>query len=156
MSNIEEQATIDTTSTTTTPSNAKQLLEELVIESNDIHQQYKAWNFKIKRLSKEMDREVKRIAKSKPKRIVKQKPQLVTNDMQKFMATNIGETSDSYTRQVMMKCVSSYIKKHDLQNQANRKQWKGDKTIQKLFGLEDDWYTFMQINGLLTRVINKV
>ena len=147
-----EQAVTDTT---TTQTSAKQLLEQLVIDSNDIQQQYKAWNLKVKRLSKEMDREVKRLAKSKPKRVVKQKPQLVTSSMQKFMATNVGETSDSYTRQVMMKAVSSYIKKQDLQNKDNRKQWKKDKTLDKLFGLEDEWYTFMQINGLLTRVIKK-
>ena len=143
------------TEPTTTQTSAKQLLEQLVIDSNDIQQQYKAWNTKVKRLSKEMDREVKRLAKSKPKRVVKQKPQLVTSSMQKFMASNVGETSDSYTRQVMMKAVSSYIKKQDLQNKDNRKQWKPDKTLVKLFGLEDDWYTFMQINGLLTRVIKK-
>ena len=30
-----------------------------------------------------------------------------------------------------------------------------DKTLKKLFDLNDEWYTFMQINGLLSRVVVK-
>ena len=65
-----------------------------------------------------------------------------------------------YTRQVMMKAVSAYIKGSLIQNQENKKQWGENqagakKVLTPIFGLKEDWYTFMQINGLLSRVVIK-
>lgn len=132
------------------------LLDEIVSESSSLQNQYKLWHNNIKKLVKEMKKEQKKLSKMKPKRIVKQKPQAVTKSMQKFMYKHCdSEKLDSYTRQLMMKQVSAYIKKHNLQNEENRKQWKGDSCLKKLFDLNNEYYTFMQINGLISRVVIK-
>ena len=55
-----------------------------------------------------------------------------------------------------MKAVSAYIKDKELQIAENRKSWKPDKTLVKLFGLDvKETYTFMNINGLLSRIVEK-
>ena len=140
-------------------SEVKVLLQSLLDDSAQLHTMYKTWNLTLRRLAKEMEREQKKLVKTKPKRHVKQRPQLVTDDMQKFMKQHGGELGEgiehgtSYTRQIMMKAVSRYIKDKNLQNPENKKQWKSDKFLEPLFTLEKDWYTFMQINGLLSRVV---
>lgn len=140
-------------------SEVKVLLQSLLDDSAQLHNMYKSWNNTLRRLAKEMDREQKKLVKTKPKRHVKQKPQEVTKEMQKFMKQHSGELGEgiqhgtSYTRQVMMKAVSRYIKEKNLQNPENKKQWKSDNALKPLFTLEKDWYTFMQINGLLSRVV---
>ena len=158
MSNTEQQSTASTSSevATSKQSEVKTLLASLLEESSNLQSQYKVWHANVKKLAKEMEKEQKKLAKQKPRRIVRQKPQLVSKPMQKFLHAQEGlEKSDSYTRQVMMKQVSSYIKTHTLQNEANKKQWKADKVLKKLFDLKDEWDTFMQINGLLSRVVEK-
>ena len=122
---------------------------------------FKAFLQKVKQLTKQMEKQKRRLAKQRPKRKVKQKPQKVTAEMQKFMKKHSSkeleiEHGDSYTRQIMMKSVSHYIKTHKLQNTKNMKEWSGnDKTLKKLFKLDKEWYTFMQINGLLSRIVVK-
>ena len=55
-----------------------------------------------------------------------------------------------------MKAVSAYIKDKELQIAENRKSWKPDKALVKLFGLDvKETYTFMNINGLLSRIVEK-
>lgn len=141
--------------TTPPESEVQTLFKSILEESQSLQTSYKSWCNTVKKLQKEMDKETKKLAKQRPKRKVKQKPQKVTKSMRTFMVKNGGEDSESYTRQVMMKSVSAYIKKHTLQNEANKKQWKKDTTLTKLFGLKDEWYTFMQINGLLSRIVIK-
>ena len=68
----------------------------------------------------------------------------------------LEQDQKGYTRQVMMKAVSQYIKDKKLQLEDNRKSWKADKTLVKLFSLDaKKQYTFMNINGLLSRVVPK-
>jgi len=135
------------------------LFDALLKDANSLQSLYRSWVSNMKKLSKEMEKEKKRLIKLKPKRKVRQNPQKVSEAMQVFMKEHTPSElnithGDSYTRQIMMKTVSSYIKKSNLQNEANKKQWTGkDKTLKKIFTLEEDWYTFMQINGLLSRVI---
>ena len=146
----QQQAT-----TNTSESEVQTLFQSILEESQSLQTSYKNWSQTVKKLQKEMEKEAKKLAKQKPKRQVKQKPQKVTKAMRTFMTKNGGEDSESYTRQVMMKSVSAYIKTHNLQNKDNKKQWKRDATLTKLFGLKEDWYTFMQINGILSRVVVK-
>jgi len=142
-------------------SEVKVLLQSLLDDSAQLQTMYKSWNTTLKKLAKEMEKEQKKLAKAKPKRHVKQKPQEVTKEMQKFMKQHGGDLPEgvthgsAYTRQVMMKSVSHYIKEKNLQNPENKKQWKKDTVLTPLFKLEKDWYTFMQINGLLSRVVVK-
>jgi len=153
-SNLETQ-TITPLDATSNGSDVKDLLQTLLDDSANLQTLYKTWNVTLKKLAKEMDREQKKLHKAKPKRKVVQKPQEVTPDMQAFMKKHAAdfEVSTSYTRQVMMKAVSNYIKTANLQNVENKKQWARDKTLTSLFKLEKDWYTFMQINGILSRVV---
>ena len=62
-----------------------QLITTLLDDANQLQVMYKNWVSTVKKLTKEMEREKKRIAKHKPKRTVKQNPQKVTKEMQSFM-----------------------------------------------------------------------
>ena len=77
--------------------------------------------------------------------------------MSKFLKKQkVDEVDGGWTRQLMMKAVSAYIKEKQLQLAENKKNWKPDDTLTKLFSLDaSKTYTFMNINGLLTRVIDK-
>lgn len=143
---------------TTTESTVQQMLTALVDMAAQQAQQTREMHRNLKKLATEVDKEQKRLAKSsKPRRTVKQKPVGVTKEMEKFLTGHGVEKNDSgYTRQVMMKAVSAYIKDKQLQLQDNRKSWKADKTLAKLFDLDPkSHYTFMNINGLLSRVVPK-
>ena len=144
-------------------SSVKSILNQLIDESAKMQANHKLWHNSLKQLSKEMDKEVRKVIRSRPKRKVVQKPQKVTEKMQKFMKKyppvledGLGlEHNGMYTRQIMMKAVSGYIKSANIQNPENKKQWSKDKVLTPIFGLKEDWYTFMQINGLLSRVVIK-
>tara|TARA_B100001094_G_scaffold239477_1_gene234995 strand:- start:448 stop:918 length:471 start_codon:yes stop_codon:yes gene_type:complete len=145
-------------SETTNESTVQQMLTALVDMAAQQAQQTREMHRNLKKLATEVDREQRRLAKSsKPRRTVKQKPVAVTSEMSSFLTKNGVETSSNgYTRQVMMKAVSQYIKDKKLQLEDNRKSWKADKTLVKLFGLDaKKEYTFMNINGLLSRVVPK-
>merc|ERR1712072_466353 len=136
----KQQETVTSVDATSESSEVKQLLQSLLDDSANLQNMYKTWNTTLKKLAKEMEREQKKLAKQKPKRKVTQKPQLVTPEMQAFMKKHAKdvEQSDSYTRQVMMKAVSAYIKTANLQNPENKKHWKKDKVLTPLFKLEKD------------------
>jgi chromatin remodeling complex protein RSC6 len=56
----------------------------------------------------------------------------------------------------MMRVVSKYIHDHGLQLEDNKKNWKADETLRKLLNLDSSLtYSFMNVNGLLSRVIQK-
>ena len=141
----------------------KNILNQLIEESSKLQSTHKVWHNTLKQLTREMDKEQKQVIRSRPKRKVVQKPQKVTDEMQKFMKKYpptlddgvVLEHNGTYTRQVMMKAVSGYIKSANIQNPENKKQWSKDKVLTPIFGLTDPWYTFMQINGLLSRVVIK-
>tara|TARA_B100000575_G_C23133138_1_gene657675 strand:+ start:776 stop:1267 length:492 start_codon:yes stop_codon:yes gene_type:complete len=140
-------------------STVQQMLSALVEMASQQAQQTREMHRNLKKLSVEVEREQKKLARNnKPKRTVKQKPVKVSAAMHKFLTKQSCESSgdSSYTRQVMMKAVSQYIKSKGLQLEENRKSWKADSTLVKLFGLDSkETYTFMNINGLLSRVVEK-
>lgn len=159
-------STSATTAKTTTPveqtqppqSNVQTLLASLVEMSGQQAQQTREMHRNLKRLVTEVEREQKKLAKSsKPKRTVKQKPVAVSAAMVKFLKGQKVEDQDGgYTRQTMMKAVSAYIKQEKLQLNENKKNWKPDTALLKLFSLDKkQTYTFMNINGLLSRVVQK-
>ena len=155
---MSSQVQTQESESTTTESTVQQMLTALVDMAAQQAQQTREMHRNLKKLATEVDKEQKRLAKSsKPRRTVKQKPVGVTKEMEKFLTGHGVEKNDSgYTRQVMMKAVSAYIKDKQLQLQDNRKSWKADKTLAKLFDLDPkSHYTFMNINGLLSRVVPK-
>jgi len=153
----ETETLVNTETVVNETSEVKLLLQSLLDDSAKLQSMYKSWNTTLKSLEKEMDREQKKIVKSRPKRQVNQKPQNVSSAMCSFMKKHAKdvEASDCFTRQVMMRAVSAYIKEHKLQNAENKKQWGGDKTLKSLFKLDKPFYTFMEINGLISRVVVK-
>lgn len=115
----------------------------------------------LKKTEKEIAREQKRLkTQPKTKRTVVQKPIKVNALMRDFLKAQKvpyeGEVDDAFTRQVMMKAVSAYIKDQKLQQDDDKKKWKPDGTLSKLFGLKKtEEKTFMNINGLISRVVLK-
>ena len=81
-------------------------------------------------------------------------PQKVTPEMQKFIENNFAEQANDesmYTRRELMRFVSDYMKSQNIQNPENMKMWSGEeKTLKKLFNLKEKWYSFMQVNGILS------
>ena len=155
---MSSQGQTQESESTTTESTVQQMLTALVDMAAQQAQQTREMHRNLKKLATEVDKEQKRLAKSsKPRRTVKQKPVGVTKEMEKFLTSHgVDKNEAGYTRQVMMKAVSAYIKDKQLQLQDNRKSWKADKTLAKLFDLDPkSHYTFMNINGLLSRVVPK-
>lgn len=114
----------------------------------------------ITELGKQIKKERKTASKEKKvKREIKQVPQKVTPEMQKFIKSHFKEELNAesmYTRQHLMRLLSNFIKSQDIQNPKNKKEWSGkEKTLKKLFNLNQEWYTFMQINGILSSIIVK-
>ena len=151
-------ATTDTESSTLS-SSVSETLSELLATVDQQTRAFRDLHRQLKRLEKEVIREHKRLSKvQKPKRKVVQKPCVVSKSMHKFLK-KMGEPEHAdggYTRQVMMRAVAAYVKTKDLQIADNRKNWKPDTTLTKLFSLETGkLYSFMNINGLISRVVIK-
>ena len=134
------------------------LMLELTEVANTLFQQSRDLQRNLKRLATELEKEQKRSQrnhKSGVKRTIVHKPVKVNAAMSSFLSgQGVQATDGGYTRQTMMKAISSYIKSKKLQLEENKKEWKADATLVKLFGLEKNQvHTFMRINGLLSRVV---
>ena len=167
----EQTQTPETTITTTTAadvtgggvtdsSTVKQMLDALLDISGKQATAAREMHRSLRKLSVEVDREHKKQLRSnKPRRTVRQRPVKVSKEMGAFLTKQGIEAEGDvkgYPRQTMMKAVSAYIKVKELQIEENRKSWKADKTLVKLFSLDaKETYTFMNINGLLSRVVIK-
>ena len=132
--------------------------------ASQVDQQVQMWrqiSKDLKKTEKEITKEHKRLRTvPKTKRTVIQKPIKVNAAMKDFLialkVNEEGKPQDEYTRQVMMKAVSQYIKEQSLQQAEDKKKWKPDATLAKLFSLKKtDEKTFMNINGLISRVVVK-
>ena len=158
MSTTQQQST-ESTSTEVQTSTVSSTLASLVSLVDSQAKSFRDMSRQLKRLEKEVIREQKRLSKvNKPKRKVVQKPVNVSAAMTKFLNGRkvSAHEQGGYTRQVMMKAVSAYIKDKGLQLEENKKQWKPDSTLVKLFSLDKKTlYTFMNINGLISRVVVK-
>ena len=162
---IVNDASKSTESTATTPtsnnltSSVTDTLSELLSTVEQQQRGMRDLHRQLKKLEKEVIREHKRLSKvQRPKRKVVQKPVLVSKTMRKFLSKmKEPEHADGgWTRQVMMRVVAQYVKTKDLQIADNRKNWKPDATLTKLFSLESGkLYSFMNINGLISRVVPK-
>jgi chromatin remodeling complex protein RSC6 len=133
------------------------LLASLVNVAATQAQQTRELHKSLKRLAIEIEKEQKKVHRVKPKRTVVQKPVNVQPAMATFLqGQKVDAVNGGYTRQVMMKAVSAYIKNQKLQSEENKKQWKPDTSLAKLFNLDKkQLYSFMNINGLLSKVIVK-
>lgn len=158
MSSSTETTSTAQSSTNETGVSLSSLLLELSDVANTLVHQTRDLQRNLKRLATELEKEQKRssrVHKSAVKRTIVHKPVKVNAAMSSFLsAQGVQATDGGYTRQTMMKAISSYIKAKKLQLEENKKEWKADATLVKLFGLEKNQvHTFMRINGLLTRVV---
>jgi len=154
MSTTEQMNTSETQSTS--QSSLSQQLHALQEQVDAQISVFRDMSKALKKLDKEVAREQKRASKPvKTKRQVKQTPVAVNAAMSKFLTSQGVEGVDGkWTRQVMMKEISAYIKAKGLQLDEDKKKWKPDATLMKLFSLEKGTlYTFMNVNGLISRVV---
>ena len=142
------------------------ILETLVQEGEELRNASRLHLANVKKVVSLVSKERKYLRKhrKKTKRVIVQNPQKVNKLMQKFMKDNrnilsTGEipVSSEYVRRDMMRVVSAYIKVNNLQIETNRKKWIPEKTIKKLFSITEKnaEFSFMNVNGLITRVILK-
>lgn len=142
------------------------ILVTLVQEGEELRNASRLHLANVKKVVALVSKERKYLRKhrKKTKRVIKQNPQKVNKQMQKFMKDNrnilsTGEipVSSEYVRRDMMRVVSAYVKVNNLQIESNRKKWIPDKTIKKLFAVTEKnaEFSFMNVNGLITRVILK-
>ena len=153
-------------SVSTSVSELDAILETLVQEGEELRNASRLHLANVKKVVSLVSKERKYLRKhrKKTKRVIVQNPQKVNKLMQKFMKDNrnilsTGEipVSSEYVRRDMMRVVSAYIKVNNLQIETNRKKWIPDKTIKKLFSITEKnaEFSFMNVNGLITRVILK-
>lgn len=159
-SSTEVTATVAATTTTeqatqNEATTVAQLLQHLISVAATQAQQTKELHRSLRLLSVSIEKEQRKVRSTKPKRTVTQKPVDVSPAMTKFLQGQSAESDNGrYTRQTMMRAVSSYIKTHKLQLEADKKRWKPDATLASLFSLDKKQeYTFMNVNGLLSRVV---
>ena len=145
------------------------VLESLLKEGEELRNLSRDHYLRVKKMIGLVNKERKYLSKKqkKNKRTIVQTPQKVNKLMQKFMKDNQNilstgniAPSTQYVRRDMMRIVSAYIKVKNLQIETNRKDWIPDKTLKKLFGIKGEEavnakYSFMSVNGLITRVIVK-
>jgi chromatin remodeling complex protein RSC6 len=151
--NTESQAS--NTESQVSTGTVQAMLQTLVEAAANQAQQTRELHKNLKRLAVEIEKEQKKVQKSKPKRVVTQKPVQVQAAMSTFLqGQKVDSIEGRYTRQSMMKAVSTYIKNQKLQTEEDKKKWKPDAALAKLFNLDKKLlYSFMNINGLLSKVI---
>ena len=174
MSSLSESTSVNTAPVTNTPSvvtetaNLDSLLAQLIQEGESLRNDSRTHLSNIKKVLVLVNKERKTLRKkgSRVKRTIVQKVQPVNKHMQKFMKENKSilstdtedktvAVSNEYVRRDMMRIVSAYIKRKDLQIASDRKKWLPDKTLKTLFKIKDPKaeFSFMNVNGLITRVI---
>jgi hypothetical protein len=141
----------------------KQLLDHINELISNQGVQFRKLQQQVKTLTAEVEREQRKHAKqrqttARAKRTVVQKPVQVSAEMRAFMsAQKVDAVDGGFTRQVMMRTISGYIKTHKLELEADRKRWRPDATLGKLLNIsEKESFTFLTINGLISRVIPSV
>ena len=142
------------------------VLSDLLKEGEELRNLSRDHYARVKKVISLVGKERKFLSKKRKrtKRVIKQNPQKVNKIMQKFMkdnkdilSTGTIAPSTEYVRRDMMRVVSAYVKVKNLQTESNRKEWIPDKTLKKLFVIKQPnaKYSFMNVNGLITRVIEK-
>ena len=148
-----------TTETSDTAPSVTETLSELIATVDQQQRAFRDLHRQLKKLENDVIREHKRLSKvTKPKKKIVQNPVTVLKSMRRFMnkAAEPEHEQGGWTRHAMMRVIAAYIKQKDLQDADDRKNWKGDSTLEKLFSLEKGkLYSFMNINGLISRVVVK-
>ncbi len=82
-----------------------------------------------------------------------QVPLNLSQDLEKFLGVEKGT---QLTKAEVMKAVSDYIKSNDLQIKENRRKFKPNKQLNKIFGMNvKDSLTFVEINKHVSSHLTK-
>ena len=82
-----------------------------------------------------------------------QVPLNLSQDLEKFLGVEKGT---QLTKAAVMKSVSEYIKSNDLQLKENRRKFKPNKQLNKVFGMNvKDSLTFVEINKHVSSHLTK-
>ena len=80
-------------------------------------------------------------------------PLTLSNDLEKFLGVDKGT---QLTKAEVMKGVSDYIKTNNLQLEENRRKFKPNKHLNKIFGMStSDSLTFVEINKHVSSHLTK-
>jgi chromatin remodeling complex protein RSC6 len=80
-------------------------------------------------------------------------PLNLSNDLEKFLGVSKGT---KLTKAEVMKGVSEYVKTNNLQVQENRRKFKPNKQLNKVFGMNtNDSLTFVEINKHVSSHLSK-
>ena len=121
----------------------------------------------LQKLSKDMNDELKslqkaiRVAdKSRNKNKVK-KPQSKMNVDNKLLTFLGHDNSVQLTRAEVMKQISTYVKEKDLQVQTDKKRFKPNVNLSKLFNItvksvKPEGMTFVEINKYISQYLTKI
>ena len=150
-------AAATTQTSTLAPGQAVQdAFQALLTAHGEVLQGQKDLHRSLTALSRQVTREYSRLSRQRTKRVVVQTPVAVSKQMVKFMNAQ-GVEGSTFTRRVMMKTVSAYVKANDLQLADNRKCWTADAKLARVFKkhpvVKGDTYSFLNINGFLSSVV---
>jgi len=149
-------ATTTQTSTLAPGQAVQEAFQALLTAHSEVLQGQKDLHRSLTTLSRQVNREYSRLSRQRTKRVVVQTPVAVSKQMVKFMNT-LGVEGKTFTRRVMMKAVSGYVKANDLQLADNRKCWTADAKLARVFKkhpvVKGDTYSFLNINGFLSSVV---
>jgi len=130
----------------------------------DIDNQFKSLYDELSSMSKktrELQENVKtlqKVCKQAEKLSKKKKKNQTKNtlseDLEKFLSVEHGTL---LTKAEVMKGISKYIKDKDLQLEENKRQFKPDKKLNKVFGMDvKKALTFVEIGGHISNHLTKV
>ena len=127
-----------------------QQFKNLFDELTNINKKTKDVQDTIKILQKTC-RNAEKQAKSLKKKVPV--PLNLSNDLQKFLGVSKGT---KLTKAEVMKGVSDYIKTNNLQIEENRRKFKPNKQLHKVFGMcTKDSLTFVEINKHVSSHLTK-
>ena len=96
-------------------------------------------------------RSVKKLSKLPPRTQTKN---TLSKELEKFLSVDHGT---HLTKAEVMKGISRYIKDKNLQLAENKRTFKADKKMQKVFGMDSEKpFTFVEIGGHISGHLTKV
>ncbi len=103
---------------------------------------------------KTLQKVCKQAEKQSKKKKKNQTKNTLSDDLEKFLSVEHGT---QLTKAEVMKGISKYIKEKNLQLAENKRQFKPDKKLHKVFGMDTKQpLTFVEIGGHISNHLTKV
>ena len=121
--------------------------------SDDLHEMVSRTK-QLQESLKSLQKTCKMAEKQSKKKNTVQSKNTLSKELEKFISVEHGT---QLTKAEVMKGVSKYIKDKKLQLSENKRQFKADKTMQKIFGMDvKKPLTFVEIGGHISGHLTKV